>query len=184
MRSRHSALTPEPRAWTARLRIRLVSPWFAIEIDIIIVEIQSYASKKRERERESRGERAKLSSLTCKYRGIGEVKVQAQNRLTFAIRHTHTHKRPTAPKNNKKKKKQTDINTGKCPCHTGWKASLPKVKVFYATQALSENAHYILEYRFNLMHSMWNVLFPMHTVKTKLFGGFLVVMGTVLFSEY
>jgi len=39
-----------------------------------------------------------LSSLTCKYRGIGEVKVQAQNRLTFAIRHTHTHKRPTAPK--------------------------------------------------------------------------------------
>jgi len=49
------------------------------------------------------------------YRGTREVKVQAQNRLTFAIRHTHKQTKASFPKN----KKNTGINTAKRPCHTG-----------------------------------------------------------------
>jgi len=131
MRSRHSALTPEPRAWTVRLRIRLVSPWLAHQNWYNNRENPTLRERKRENESE-----VALAYMQI-YRGTREVKVQAQNRLTFAIRHTHKQTKAPFPK---KQKKNTGINTAKRPCHTGWKASLPKVKVFYALRTLEENS--------------------------------------------
>jgi len=97
MRSRHSALTPEPRAWTVRLRIRLVSPWLAHQNWYNNRENPTLRERKRENESE-----VALAYMQI-YRGTREVKVQAQNRLTFAIRHTHKQTKAPFPKKQKKK---------------------------------------------------------------------------------